>query len=182
MQGSKLQPALLGGLVLGVLSALPLVNMGNACCCLWVLAGGAVAAYLLQNSQSAPVTVGDGAAVGFLAGVFGAIVWQFVAIPVTILMGPLQARMLDRLLNTGDLPDNVRPVFESLRQNAGFSIVRFVIGSVFTLCISVVFSTLGGLAGAALFRKKDQPSTLPPPLPPGLPGDEGGTPPTASSY
>jgi hypothetical protein len=176
MPASKFQPALFGGLVLGVLSALPIVNMGNACCCLWVLAGGAVAAYLLQNNQSAPVTAGDGAAVGFLAGVVGAIVWQVVAIPVTVLMGPIQARMLDRLLNTGDLPDNVRPVFEALRQNAGFSIVRFVIGSMFTLVISVIFSTLGGLAGAALFRKKV------PPLPPDLPGDQGGTALPGSSY
>ena len=59
MQASKVQPALLGGLVLGVLSGLPLVNMGNACCCLWVIAGGVIAAYLLQQRQSVPITSGD---------------------------------------------------------------------------------------------------------------------------
>jgi len=177
MHASRLQPALLGGLVLGVLSALPIVNMGNACCCLWVIAGGVTAAYLLQNNQAAPVTSGDGAAVGFLAGVFGAIVWQVLAIPVTIVMGPIQSRMLERMLNTGDMPENVRQVFETLQQNAGFSIARFILGSVFTLFISVIFSTLGGLLGAALFRKK-----LPPPLPHDLPGDAGGTTLPGSSY
>jgi len=161
---SKFQPALLGGLVLGVLSALPLVSLGNACCCLWVVAGGTVAAYLLQRNQAAPVTAGDGAAVGLLAGVIGAVVWQALAIPVTILMGPFQAALLERLLNTGDLPDNVRPIFEALRQNAGFSIVRFVIGGFFTLIVSMVFSTIGGLIGAALFRTKAAPP------PPDLPG------------
>jgi hypothetical protein len=176
MHASKLQPALLGGLVLGVLSALPLVNMGNACCCLWVVAGGGVAAYLLQNNQAAPITSGDGAAVGFLAGVFGAVVWQALAIPVTVLMGPFQERMLDRMLSTGDLPENVRQVFETLRQNAGFSIVRFVIGSIFTLFISVIFSTMGGLVGAALFRTKI------PPQPPDLSGAAGGTVPPGPSY
>jgi hypothetical protein len=176
MSASKLQPALLGGLVLGLLSALPIVNMGNACCCLWVLVGGAVAAYLLQASQSAPISSGDGAGVGFLAGVVGAIVWQVVAIPVTILMGPLQARMIERLLAAGDLPENVRPIFESLRQNAGFSVIRFMIGSVFTLFVSVIFSTLGGLAGAALFRQKT------PPPPSDLPGDPGGTAMPGPSY
>ena len=35
----KLQPALYGGLFIGVLSALPLINIGN-CCCLWVIGGG----------------------------------------------------------------------------------------------------------------------------------------------
>ena len=35
----KFQPALYGGLFIGVLSALPIINIGN-CCCLWVTAGG----------------------------------------------------------------------------------------------------------------------------------------------
>jgi hypothetical protein len=170
MHASRFQPALLGGLVLGVLSALPVVSMGNACCCLWVIAGGVTAAYLLQNSQAAPITSGDGAAVGFLAGVLGAVVWQVLAIPVTILVGPLQARMLERLLSSGDMPENMRSVFENLQQNAGFGLARFVLGTLFTLCISVIFSTIGGVIGAALFRKK-----LPPPLPPELPADPGGT-------
>jgi|WetSurMetagenome_2_1015567.scaffolds.fasta_scaffold33349_3 hypothetical protein len=167
MNASKLQPALLGGLVLGVLSGLPIVNMGNACCCLWVVTGGVTAAYLLQHAQAAPITSGDGAAVGFLAGVFGAIVWQLLAIPVTIMMGPFQARLFERFLSNGDVPENMRSVFESLRQNAGFSIARFVLGSVFTLFISVIFSTVGGVIGAAMFRKKL------PPLPPGLPPEPG---------
>ena len=40
---------------MGVLSALPLVAAGNLCCCLWVVSGGAIAAYLLQQNQSAPL-------------------------------------------------------------------------------------------------------------------------------
>ncbi len=157
MTSSKFQPALLGGLLIGVLSALPIVSMGNACCCLWVIAGGAVAAYLLQNSQQAPITAGDGVAVGFLAGLIGAIVWQVLAVPLTILMGPIQARITERLLSAGDLPDNVRSIFETLRQNAGFSVIRFIIGGFFTLIVSVFFSTIGGLIGAALFRAKTPP-------------------------
>lgn len=167
MHASKLQPALLGGLLLGVLSALPIVNLGNACCCLWVIAGGMVAAYLLQHAQAAPLAASDGASVGFLAGVIGAIVWQVLAVPVTILMGPLQARMIERLLNSSDLTDNMRSVFEALRQNAGFSFLRFVMGAALTLVISVIFSTVGGLIGAALFRA----SAPPPPPPPDLPID-----------
>ena len=71
MSGSKTQPALIGGLVMGVLSALPIVAAGNLCCCLWIISGGVVAAYLLQQNQSAPVTPGDGALVGLLAGMAG---------------------------------------------------------------------------------------------------------------
>ena len=40
-----LQPVLFGGLFMGVLSALPIISLGN-CCCVWVAGGGAVTAYL----------------------------------------------------------------------------------------------------------------------------------------
>ena len=47
----RIQPALWGGLFIGVLSALPLVNAGNCCCCLWVVCGGVLAAYLRQQNS-----------------------------------------------------------------------------------------------------------------------------------
>ncbi len=159
---SKLQPALYGGLVLGVLSALPFVSVGNLCCCLWVLSGGALAAYLLQRNQLAPITPSDGALVGLGAGLIGAVVWQLLAVPTTILMAPLQARLLERVLSAGELPDGARQVFEAIRDNSAFTLAKFVIGGFFTLLVSVVFSTLGGLAGAAMFRAK----TPPPPAHP----------------
>ncbi len=160
MQSSKLQPALLGGLLLGVLSALPLVNLGNACCCLWVLAGGALAAFLLQRGQDAPISSSDGALVGFLAGVIGAVVWQVLSVPVTMLMAPLQGRIFERLADASDLPENTRQMLQSMRENSGFTLVKFVLGGFVVLCVSTIFSTLGGLIGAAMFRKK-----VPPPEP-----------------
>jgi len=59
---------------MGVLSALPVISAGNACCCLWVVSGGVVAAYLFQQNTSRPITPGDGAMVGLLAGFIGALV------------------------------------------------------------------------------------------------------------
>jgi hypothetical protein len=43
LTADRTQPALFGGLVMGVLSALPIVSAGNWCCCLWVVSGGLVA-------------------------------------------------------------------------------------------------------------------------------------------
>jgi hypothetical protein len=166
---SKFQPALLGGLVLGVLSALPIVGAGNCCCCLWVISGGVLAAYLLQKNQPAPIEAGDGALVGLLAGVIGVVVWQVLAIPVTLVMGPFQAQLMERLLSNADLPENVRPLVETLRQSTGFSVVGFIVGAFFTLVVGIVFSTLGGLIGAALFRTKGSPvPPIPPPESPGV--------------
>ena len=57
---AKFQPALLGGVTIGVLSALPVINLAN-CCCAWILFGGALAAYLMQQNHPYPVETGDGA-------------------------------------------------------------------------------------------------------------------------
>ena len=68
MTPPKLQPALLAGVAIGVLSSLPVVNLANVCCCAWVIFGGGLAAYLMQQNHPAPIEAGDGALVGLLAG------------------------------------------------------------------------------------------------------------------
>jgi hypothetical protein len=166
MPSAKFQPALFGALLLGLLSALPLINMGDVCCYLWVVAGRATAAYLLQANQAAPITPGDGAVVGLLAGLIGAVVQLFVSIPVGLVMGPVQGRIAERILqNAGDMPENMRPMMDALRQG-GFSVIGAILGFIVFLCLAVVFSTLGGLIGAAIFRKKLPvvPPDLPPPI------------------
>ena len=166
MPSSKLQPALLGGLTLAVLSALPFISIGNLCCCLWILSGGALAAYLLQAGQEAPINTGDGAAVGLLAGVIGAVIYSLLSIPIGLVMGPFQARLAERVIqNAGEMPDNLRPILEAMR-HGGFSILGAIFGFVFMLILSVTFSTLGGIIGAALFKKKVPPGFVPPPVPP----------------
>jgi hypothetical protein len=169
MPSSKLQPALYGGLLLGVLSALPIINIGNVCCCLWILAGGAVAAYLLQANQPTAITPGDGATVGLMAGAIGAVVQLILSIPVSLVMGPLQGRMIERLFeNAGDMPENMRPFLDAMR-HTGVSILGAILGFFLFLVIALIFSTIGGLIGAALFKKG--PTVVPPDLPP--PGYQG---------
>ena len=158
MPASKFQPALYGGLLLGVLSALPIVGAGNLCCCLWVIAGGVVAAYVLQNNQPTPISLGDGAVVGLLAGLIGAVLWQAIAVPIALVLGPLQARVVERVLsNASDLPENVRPLLDMLRESSaggGLMLLGIILGLMFKLVIAGIFSTVGGLIGAAIFAKK----------------------------
>ena len=158
------QPALIGGLVMGVLSSLPLINLGNLCCCLWVVAGGVVAAYLLQQNQSQPLTPGDGALVGLFAGLIGAGVGFVISIPIGLLMEPMQRAMVQRTLEmSGNMPPAVREILENYgqpRTALGFlgALVFLVIGFFFLLVVGAVFSTLGGLLGAAVFKKSPPPA------------------------
>ena len=83
---SKLQPVLLGGLVLGLGSVIPGVSFGNLCCCGWAIVGGALAAYLLtRRSPVLPITNGDGAWAGALAGVVGSLINLVIGVPLSLL-------------------------------------------------------------------------------------------------
>jgi hypothetical protein len=156
MTPNKLQPALAGGAFIGVLSALPVVQAGNCCCCLWIVSGGLLAAWMMQQNHPYSITVGDGALVGLLAGIVGAVVWGIVSVPMQALTGPLQARWVERLLDRAqDMPDNVRVALESMREQET-TILALVLGFFLWLVLGVIFSTLGGALGA-LFFKKDAP-------------------------
>src|SRR5258708_17954072 len=107
---------------MGVLSALPIVAAGNICCCLWVVCGGAIAAYLLQQNQSTPITPGDGALVGLLAGLVGALVQFVVSIPVGILVAPFERAMLQRILEmAGSMPPEMRDMLGRYSGDTEFS-------------------------------------------------------------
>jgi hypothetical protein len=163
MQSSLVKPALIGGLVIGVLSALPGISIANACCCLWVVTGGVVAAWLLQQDRPTPIALADGALVGLAAGIIGAGVSLVLSIPIAMMMAPLQQQFFDRLINSGRIP----PEFEDIFANAaaGGGALGFAIGFFFMLIAGVIFATLGGLLGAAIFRKPQTPivADVPPP-------------------
>jgi hypothetical protein len=147
---------------------LPVVNLGNACCCLWVICGGVLGTYLDQQNDPRPITVRRGAFTGFLSGLFGALVWLIVSIVVNIAMAPIQRRFAeDFARNARDLPPEVRTMLESLGANPS---IGLVFGFVVMLLAGVIFATLGGVLGAAFFRNDTPPAlggpSEPPPLPP----------------
>lgn len=146
---NKLKPALLGGLIVGVLSGvLSIIPFVNYCCCIWSLGGGALAAYLYIKSSPTPVGMGDGAMVGGLAGVVGGILYLIINLPITLLIG-------------------VAVMGSQLRQagvNVPFSpVVLVVISSIVTAVILAVLATLGGVIGVAIFGKRKGDGLTPPP-------------------
>lgn len=152
---AMMMPALWGGLAIGLLSALPIVSIGNCCCCLWVVGGGVIAAYLLQANSADAITLGDGALAGLLAGLFGAVVHTVVAVPINLLTGPFQQRFIRSIIErTQDVPDNVRQMLDSMGTPAATAL-GIISGLLFMLAVGAVFATLGGLLGAVFFKKKE---------------------------
>ncbi len=146
-----IQPALIGGLVLGVLSALPIVAFGNICCCLWVISGGAVAAYALQQRQPTRITPGEGALVGLLAGLIGTFVYVLLSVPINLLMAPFERQLVERLATFGNMPPEFR---DYVNRPAGLRAVGILLDFVIRFFIDGIFSTIGGLLGAVIFAKK----------------------------
>lgn len=190
---SKIVPALVGGITLGLLSAIPVVNFGNICCCLWVLVGGAIAAKMLINrSPVYPVQSGDGAIVGLLAGAIGSLINLIIGVPLGLLVGQTaMLSFLDWMKNLAGQDPNARAQIEQamrMYQNRPFaealvqSLFYWLIGAVVTMG----FGALGGLIGVALFekRKGGPPQGYPPPAgyppPQGYPPPPPGYPPPSS--
>ena len=96
------QPALIGGLVMGVLSSLPLISAGNLCCCCGWSREARSLRICCSRIKRQPITPGDGALVGLFAGIIGAGVGFVISIPIGLMMEPMQRAMMQRTL------DNVR--------------------------------------------------------------------------
>ena len=142
---NKLKPALLGGLVVGLLSAIPFINY---CCCIWSIGGGLLAAYLYIKDSPTPVTTGDGAIVGGLAGVVGAIIYLIIGLPIAILFG--MTAVEEQLSRSGvQLPFS--------------GVLLMIVSGIVAAIILAVLATLGGLIGVAIFEKRKGSGIAPPP-------------------
>jgi hypothetical protein len=168
MQGkSMLIPAVWGGLAIGILSALPIVMAFNACCCLWIVIGGVLAAFVLQSNTDVPIEPGEGALVGLLSGLVGAFVYVCVSLPITIVFGPVMQRFATRILETvPDVPPEFRDALSASRGGPVSTVAGVMAGFVMMLFLGAIFATAGGLLGAVFFKKKAVPPSPPAAEPP----------------
>ena len=158
MDNPRFKAALIGGGAVGVLAALPYVDMLNMACCALYIGGGVLAVYLyLKDQPSAEkAPYGDGALVGLCAGAIGGAVTTIVGTLVVASgvgpgMGDLSVAF-DQLEQEGiELPGIVREMFGG----GGVTFTAFVVQLVLNVVMFGIFATLGGLLGVAIFKKKD---------------------------
>lgn len=143
---NKLKPALLGGLVVGLLSAIPFINY---CCCIWAIGGGLLAGFLYIKNSPTQVPTGEGAIVGALSGVVGAVIYLVIGLPLAMVFGA--AEMEAQFRRSG-----IQMPFSGT--------LLLVFGALIAAVCLLVLATLGGLLSIPIFEKRK--GDVPPPPPP----------------
>ena len=142
---NKFKPALLGGLIVGVLSAIPILYY---CCVIWGIVGGGLACYLYIKSSPVPVRPGDGAILGGLAGIIGAVIFFVIWLPINFFIGA--AALQDAMARSGmQLPVS--------------GIVLFILVGLISSLVPLLFSVIGGLIAVPIFEKLKDATPPPPP-------------------
>jgi hypothetical protein len=164
MKPGALQAAMLGGLTMGVLSALPVVMVAN-CCCLWVVGGGVLAVYILHSNHPGAISAGESALTGLMAGLFGVGVWLVVTVLIDLMFGQLLGSFQDRLmqmLHEANLPPEVHAALERFGSDDG-GLKWMVLAGEFLLQLVIwpLFAALGGLLAAALLKSDTPPAPQP---------------------
>jgi uncharacterized protein DUF5518 len=159
---TRLKPALIGGIVIGVLSVIPFVSAANLCCCLWAILGGMLATYLYVKNSPTPANAGDGAILGALAGAIGGLLSLVLGIPIALAMGPTMRNMIVSLMQNVDpqQADLLRRQFEA----SGNALAPLIIQSLIGAGLLFVFAIIGGLLGIPIFERRKGGPPPPPPF------------------
>ena len=162
-QGDFIQPAMIGGAALGILSSLPIVNAGNCFCCLWIIGGGALGAWLLARQHPdgpEAVSYGDGAFVGVLSGVFGAFVATLASIPVRLLTASAlrsQQATFEELLAEAEVEASMRDFLLSML-SPDFTFTTILFTFFINILVFSLFAMIGGILYVAITGKKAGPA------------------------
>lgn len=166
---SKLMPALYGGIIMAVISSIPVLNFVNACCCAGVMLGGFLAVFFYQKdlTPETPLTGSDGVLLGALAGVFGAVIGTIFTMIIFSLFGNVTMRAIYDFLNQyrDQIPPESFDQIERAMSREGLSAITLF----FSLIIDTLFGLVGGAIGYAVFKPKTvivQTTTPPPPTHP----------------
>jgi hypothetical protein len=152
-----IKPAIAGGLFWGGLTAIPLINLGNSLCCMWIQVGGAIGAWLLNRQKPGKLSYGDGALVGVMTGICGTAVSALIDIPVQMAITPAGAEQMKKAFTEvmKGWPD-APPDFQeqvSFLFTPGFNMSRFLVVVITFSIVGGLFAMIGGILTVALSKR-----------------------------
>lgn len=160
-------PALYGGIVIGILSGIPVLNLINCCCCAGVILGGFLSVlFYTREPNATPITSSDALVLGVLAGVFGAFIGTALTAIMLVSIGGVVVEFLREMLDrfADQLPPDVLYGVETaIDESVSLTPLAIIITFAKAIIICPLFGLLGGLIGYTVFKPKPQTLTPPPP-------------------
>jgi len=165
-QTNMFQPALISGLIFGVLTAIPPFSLINLCsCCSLYAAAGVLAAWLYRRSAEGRLTPGTGAILGAGTGLVGGTCHAAISLPLAFILqnlgsvaGDGLAERISEILGpqNAEVAEILRKLLENSRE---LSIVFILVKLISSIFFFSLFACLGGILASALFKNRP---TLPP--------------------
>jgi hypothetical protein len=171
------KPATIGGILLGVLTAIPGMDIG---CCIWIIGGGMLAAHLYVKEASSAVKLGQGILLGLLSGAIGTLIYAPVQLPIFLnfMKSPEFTKQLQHFIDTfPEMAGNDPKAMMDLASSEGFRAFAAVMFLTLRLSLHCLLAMVGGGLGVAIFEKRspgnpppqswngEPPESLPPPPP-----------------
>ncbi len=141
--------ALISGVIIGLLANLPILNIINCFLCVFVWVGGIASVFIYRGFQHGELglTIGQGAGLGALSGLFGAVVGIFVNLLTGVISQPI-FNSIANYFQVGNMPFQTNTL-ASLIASAFFF---FIIDAI----AYPIFGALSGLITVSLMHGGSQ--------------------------
>jgi len=154
---SRTQSILIGGLVAGILST-SVLGLINILCCAGVIIGAVVGVWHYTEENQLTIPSGQGALIGALCGVVGAIVAGILnQVLMAIGLDFATAMQESMMRNFGMAADQLEQMQQMQEAQEG-GLIWVVLGALFNVVVFSIFGAVGGAIGASVFQKGDAPS------------------------
>jgi len=149
----KTQSILIGGAVVAVLST-SYIGFINCLCCAGVIIGAMTAVWHYTNTNSLTIPAGEGAVIGLLAALMGAVLAMLVNYILISLGIRSDQVIVEFILNRfGDqMPiEQVEAMEDQLDASLNFG--SYLTNGLIGMVVSTIFGAIGGAIGASVFKK-----------------------------
>ena len=137
--------SLIGGIVIAALANIPVIQLINCLLCTGYWIGSILAVWLYKRFQGS-LTLGQGVAIGALAGVWSGL--------INFILGLISAAGIATIISA---VDQVIPA-ETLDLQGNFIGQMAILVNVFLVFFNIFLGTIGGLIGGAIFQTKPEES------------------------
>jgi len=175
---SMLKPALIAGAAFGIAGAIPVIEWINCACCALIIGCGFTAALLHSKQMKVAglgFTAGNGAVVGLASGVVYGLVAGILGAMFDLMLGFADFdQIMDQMDGFGSMDPEAMEMMGRFMESTGPATIA-VAGVFMSLFFGVIFASLGGLIGGAIFKaappqpeqavSQQWPTDPPPPVP-----------------